>query len=122
MSTTADEKRDATGWSASTYNKVASFVYSEAYTAPVLNLLGAKPGERILDLGCGSGEITKGLAQAVGESGVVVGVDASESMVRPASNSVPNSTLSHTSSFSTDRLRKRGRMASRLHSSRTRRT
>ena len=77
-----DEKRDATGWSASTYNKVASFVYSHAYTSAVLQLLDAKPGERILDLGCGSGELTKVLSQAVGATGVILGVDASESMVR----------------------------------------
>ena len=78
----ADEQRDGTGWSASTYNKVAAFVYSDAYTSPVFELLAAKPGEHILDLGCGSGELTKKLAQAVGSEGIVVGVDASDSMVR----------------------------------------
>ena len=83
MSQTAvNEKRDATGWSASTYNKVASFVYSDEYTSLVIQLLDAKPGEHILDLGCGSGELTKKLIQAVGSEGIVVGVDASDSMVR----------------------------------------
>lgn len=109
----SDEKRDATGWSASTYNKVASFVYSKAYTSPVLELLAAQPGERILDLGCGSGELTKGLAKAVGSEGVVVGVDASESMVR--TSVIPISCLTrHPPSTFTDRESKAERRGSIL--------
>lgn len=52
--------------------------------APVLELLDPRPGERILDLGCGSGEVTLELAKRVekSEGGVVVGVDFSASMVR----------------------------------------
>jgi len=69
-------------WSASKYNTTASFVYSDEYTSPVLQLLAAAPGERILDFGCGSGELTLGLEKIVGASGLVVGVDASEDMVR----------------------------------------
>jgi len=76
------DKPDSTGWSASNYNKTASFVYSSAFTAPVLELLSAKPGERILDVGCGSGELTLLIQQVVEKSagGVVVGTDFSESM------------------------------------------
>lgn len=76
-----DDDRDSSGWSASAYNVGASFVYSAAATAPVLSLLDARPGEKILDFGCGSGEITKELKKLVGDEGVVVGVDISESMV-----------------------------------------
>lgn len=68
-------------WSADQYNAVASFVYSKEFTTPVFSLLNAQPGERILDLGCGSGELTIELAKIVGERGVVIGVDASVSMV-----------------------------------------
>ena len=78
------------------YNKNASFVYSDAYTAPVLGLLDAKPGERILDLGCGSGELTSRLdafvrgkgdsgsssSSGAGEEGGVWGVDSNQKMVR----------------------------------------
>ncbi|KAJ7645640.1 S-adenosyl-L-methionine-dependent methyltransferase [Mycena polygramma] len=78
--------RDAQGWSASLYNKSAAFVYSEAYTAPVLDLLSAKPGEKIIDLGCGSGEVTLIIDKIVKEapSGLVVAVDYSESMIAKA--------------------------------------
>jgi ubiquinone/menaquinone biosynthesis C-methylase UbiE len=64
------------------YNKNASFVYSAAYTAAVLGLLDAKKGERIVDLGCGTGELTMQLVEAVGEDGEVVGIDSNEQMVR----------------------------------------
>lgn len=78
------ERPDASGWSASLYNKTASFVYSTPFVAPVLQLLDAKPGERILDLGCGSGEVSLEIEKVVSQrhGGVVVGVDASQSMVR----------------------------------------
>src|SRR6266446_3474268 len=77
------DQTDSSGWSASLYNKTASFVYSTTYTAPVLELLSAQSGERILDLGCGSGELTLVLQDVVGQKdgGLVVGIDFSESMV-----------------------------------------
>ncbi|KAG5652729.1 hypothetical protein H0H81_003928 [Sphagnurus paluster] len=64
-SSTDKPKPDASGWSASQYNKSASFVYSTAFTAPLLELLNAQPGERIIDFGCGSGEITLELQKLV---------------------------------------------------------
>ncbi|KAJ7465299.1 S-adenosyl-L-methionine-dependent methyltransferase [Mycena latifolia] len=78
--------RDAQGWSASLYNKSAAFVYSPAFTAPVLNMLAAKPGEKIIDLGCGSGEVTVVIDKIVKQApgGLVVGVDYSESMIAKA--------------------------------------
>jgi ubiquinone/menaquinone biosynthesis C-methylase UbiE len=83
MSSSVMHSSDASGWSASLYNHHASFVYSPAFTSAVLELLAAQPGERIIDFGCGSGEVTLELKNRVEEasSGVVVGVDFSESMV-----------------------------------------
>ena len=77
------DARDSSNWSASQYNRTASFVYSGAFTAPVLELLDARPGERILDVGCGSGEVTLQLQKIVEQKGggLVVGTDFSESMV-----------------------------------------
>ena len=34
-----------------------------------------RPGMAVLDVGCGTGAITAGIANAVGDSGYVVGVD-----------------------------------------------
>ena len=42
------------------------------------------PGERLLDVGCGLGEASLSLAQDLGERGELVGVDASERMLRVA--------------------------------------
>lgn len=66
-------------WSATAYAANARFVTELG--APVVTLLRPRPGERILDLGCGDGALSEELA-AIGAE--VVGVDASEDMVRAA--------------------------------------
>lgn len=68
-------------WSASEYNKTASFVYSTENTAPVLALLDPKLGDKIIDFGCGSGQVTLQLSKVVTDVGIIVGVDSSQSMV-----------------------------------------
>jgi ubiquinone/menaquinone biosynthesis C-methylase UbiE len=51
------------------------------FTDPLLSLLDPKPGQKIVDLGCGSGELTGKLVKAVGNDGFVLGIDSSEDMV-----------------------------------------
>lgn len=55
-----------------------------AYGRDLLELLDPEPGERILDLGCGTGHVTVEIAGAVGSEGAVVGIDASPAMVERA--------------------------------------
>src|SRR3982751_3359875 len=43
-----------------------------------------RPGMSVLDVGCGTGAITAGIARAVGASGRVVGVDRDESLLELA--------------------------------------
>ena len=57
-------------------------------TQQTLDLMKLKPGDKVLDLGCGSGWATRLLARLVGEgpdgSGQVVGLDVSDEMIREA--------------------------------------
>lgn len=70
---------EADRWSADRYAANARFVSDLG--GPVLALLAAQPGERILDLGCGDGALTTALVSAGAQ---VVAVDASEDMIRAA--------------------------------------
>lgn len=63
-------------WNAQGYARAARFVSDLG--APVVALLEPAPGERILDLGCGDGALTRALVEAGAQ---VVGVDASADMV-----------------------------------------
>ena len=49
-----------------------------------LDLLGVTAGERVLDVGCGSGVVTREIARRVGPSGRVVGIDASPALLSVA--------------------------------------
>lgn len=66
-------------WDPPSYARNARFVSDLA--SPVVDLLAPRPGERILDLGCGDGVLTKKLADLGCE---VVGVDSSSPQVEAA--------------------------------------
>jgi trans-aconitate methyltransferase len=72
-------------WDAGLYDDKHSFVWKLA--AGVLELLDAKPGERILDLGCGTGHLTARIAEA---GAYVVGIDRSPEMIRQAVEKYPS--------------------------------
>jgi 2-polyprenyl-3-methyl-5-hydroxy-6-metoxy-1,4-benzoquinol methylase len=59
-------------WNAELYDDKHSFVFQ--YGESVLELLDIKPGEQILDLGCGTGHLTKQIKDHGAE---VTGIDAS---------------------------------------------
>jgi trans-aconitate methyltransferase len=73
------ETQLAQAWSPSEYQRNAAFV--SAYGAPLVERLAPRPGERILDLGCGDGTLAAVIA---GAGASVVGVDASADMVAAA--------------------------------------
>lgn len=54
------------------------------FSDDVLAAAAAKPGEVVLDVGCGTGETSEALARAVRDAGRVLGVDISEVLVSAA--------------------------------------
>jgi ubiquinone/menaquinone biosynthesis C-methylase UbiE len=55
-----------------------------AMTQAGLDLLALRPGDRVLDVGCGHGVCAARLAERVGASGQVFGVDLSRAMIEEA--------------------------------------
>ncbi|HBI45338.1 MAG TPA: SAM-dependent methyltransferase [Planctomycetales bacterium] len=72
------------GWDAGLYNDKHAFVWQ--YGASLVGLLAPKAGERILDLGCGTGHLTAQIAQA---GATVVGLDHSAEMLEQARSAYP---------------------------------
>lgn len=72
------------GWDPELYEARHSFVWQ--FAQDLIGLLDPKPGEQILDLGCGPGQLTAKIA----ESGAnVLGLDASPTMIGQARQNFP---------------------------------
>ncbi|MBA0085531.1 MAG: methyltransferase domain-containing protein, partial [Acidobacteria bacterium Pan2503] len=71
-------------WNAAEYDAKHAFVYEKA--KGLVELLAPKPGERMLDLGCGTGALTAEIATRGAE---VMGVDRSEEMIAQARKKFP---------------------------------
>src|SRR6185295_14564166 len=69
------------------YDKISRYydLLAEHSEAPMraagLEMLAPQPGERVLEIGCGTGHCVAELAAAIGSSGLVVAVDLSEQML-----------------------------------------
>jgi trans-aconitate methyltransferase len=71
-------------WDATQYDAKHAFVYEKA--KGLVELLAPKAGERILDLGCGTGALTEEIA---GRGAQILGVDQSEEMIAQARKKFP---------------------------------
>lgn len=71
-------------WDAQLYNDKHDFV--SEYGRSLVDLVPCDAGQVVLDLGCGTGDLTKALAE---KSGQAVGVDGSGDMIRLARNRFP---------------------------------
>ncbi|XP_028405651.1 uncharacterized protein LOC114528223 [Dendronephthya gigantea] len=99
MSTTFSNQR-GTKYNAETYSKVNDWQLQ--YGKNLAKAAGIKHGKEILDMGCGTGELTSFLAASVGEEGLVVGVDPDVERIKTAiqNHSVKNLTFRHGDSSS----------------------
>ncbi len=71
-------------WNSELYSQKHSYVFK--YGEDLLNLLQTKPGEKILDLGCGTGHLTNLIAKAGAD---VLGIDSSKEMIKLAKQNYP---------------------------------
>jgi trans-aconitate methyltransferase len=76
--------RMAASWNSSLYEERHSFVWK--YGADLLPMLAPQPGERILDLGCGTGQLTGRIAESGAD---VEGLDKSPDMIAQARRNYP---------------------------------
>lgn len=74
-----------TKWKPKLYNEKHSFVYQ--YGEDLIKLLDPKETERILDLGCGSGQLTSKISELAKET---IGIDKSEEMIMDAKSKFPS--------------------------------
>lgn len=72
-------------WDATTYDGAHSFVYE--YGEDTVDLLAPRDGERILDLGCGTGHLTHRIADRGARA---VGLDSSTEMIERAREAYPD--------------------------------
>ncbi len=80
----SDQPSQTNSWDAQRYDGLHSFVWKHG--ADLIEVLAPKAGERILDLGCGTGHLTAQIA-AVGAD--VHGIDRSDAMVDQARGNYP---------------------------------
>lgn len=63
------------------FSRLIGLGVNQGNSRMVVEMAGLKPGDRVLDVGCGTGNLTLTAKARVGESGSVTGIDASPEMV-----------------------------------------
>src|SRR5579884_1060982 len=71
-------------WDAGQYEAGFQFVWQ--YGAGLVDLLHPEPGERVLDVGCGTGQLTNDIAS---RGALVLGIDSSPDMIAQARINYP---------------------------------
>lgn len=77
-----------TQWNAKLYDDKHQFVSN--FGGSLVEVLAPKPGERILDVGCGTGDLANDISKF---GAAVVGIDAAESMIERAKEKYPHCTF-----------------------------
>jgi ubiquinone/menaquinone biosynthesis C-methylase UbiE len=74
----------AAGQFAQYLDNMTGLSFTQEYKRRTFELLQARPGHRLLDVGCGTGDDVRALAVIVKPFGQVTGVDASAEMIAEA--------------------------------------
>jgi trans-aconitate methyltransferase len=72
-------------WNASLYDNKHAFVWQ--YGSDLIEILAPKKGDRILDLGCGTGHLTAKIAQ---QGAIAIGIDSAPEMILHAQQNYPD--------------------------------
>ncbi|MBC6457797.1 class I SAM-dependent methyltransferase [Actinomadura sp. HBU206391] len=72
-------------WAVATYD--SAFGYVSAHGAPLIDLLDPQQGERVIDLGCGTGTFS---AEIAARGATVLGIDGSREMIAQAASIHPS--------------------------------
>lgn len=75
------------------------------YGALLVDALAPSPGERVLDVGCGNGDVALAVGAAVAPDGAVVGVDLSPDMLAVARSRAEHAGLDHVELIQADASR-----------------
>lgn len=75
-------------------SRVAATEVAQRVAAQTMQMLALQPGRRALEVGCGNGVFLPRLAEAVGSTGQVVGVDHAEAFVTQARDRMEQAGLS----------------------------
>jgi len=84
-------KNSSNEWDANNYDDNVGFV--SEYGESVVDLLNAEPGQRVLDLGCGTGHLTSEINTIIKPKGTAIGLDGAPDMITEARTSYPKITF-----------------------------
>jgi len=72
-------------WTAPFYDIYCSAIgLGEGFRAQTLRVAAIQPGEKVLDVGCGTGVLTRMAAESAGKAGSAMGIDPGADMIRVA--------------------------------------
>lgn len=74
-------------------NSIMTLGMDKGWRRQVVQRVGATPGKEIIDVCCGTGQLSMELARAVGPAGKIVGLDFSENMLQVGREQLEKSSL-----------------------------
>ena len=80
---------------AGAYEAIMVPAMMEEWAGKVVDAARIQAGQRVLDVACGTGVVSRGAMSRVGRSGAVVGLDANRGMLAVAAQRLPDATWQH---------------------------